>query len=447
MKFFSWQKYFKNIFRLQKRLFKTAFFYDIKKSLIIQRLILVSNSARVLAIRYVTQVSFDRKLSGIDGKVFLNFNDRFELNEYLRSNFNNWQPQVLTQVSFLEKNGVVKFCKLPTIADRVWQHLVLFALEPVHESMFNICNFGFRRSRFVHELQRSIILNIEKQSFGSQKRILMVNLKNIGDFLDKSLLVKKIVAPRSIKFGIFKSLVIGLCPLFDSTTRNVFDFSSFLLNVALDGIEDIHLGFRFGYNLLFILKPLDNEALIIKSLEGFLKKLGIQNFVLDILFSSTLAGFDFLGWHFKVFQNGYYICRPSDDNYQIFLKKVKFVLNNSNYGASIKAAKIFPIVKDWKTYHRFCNLTNSRFSLFFLKKRAFKIFNKETKQDSYSTKRLLNKCFYDLGINKKDITLSGVIKSPFYGHSTFWVSSFYFTFISSSKNKGIYFCVHCGMNF
>ena len=38
-------------------------------------------------------------------------------------------------------------------------------------------------------------------------------------------------------------------------------------------------------------------------------------------------------------------------------------------------------------------MNSSKFSLFFVQKRAFKVFNKESKQDSYSTKKLLKKCF------------------------------------------------------
>nr|YP_009145369.1 ycf13 [Cryptoglena skujai]AKL38994.1 ycf13 [Cryptoglena skujai] len=444
---FSWQKYFKNIFRLQKRLFKIGFFNDIKKCLMFQRLILRSNSARILSIRYVTQISMDKKFAGIDGKVSLSFNDRFELNEYLRCNFNNWQPQSLKKVSFIEKNGIIKSLKLSTIADRAWQYLILFSIEPVHEATFNICNFGFRRSRFIHELQRVLILNLEKQSLGFQKRILIVNFKGISNFLNKNLLVKNIVAPRGIKIGIFKSLTLGLSLFFDSSNQNVFNLSSFLLNVALGGVDNIHYSLRFGYNILFILKPLDNEKLILKKLESFFINSGMQGISYSVFFSSTLNGFDFLGWYFKVFKNGDFICVPSNNNYQNFLKRIKLILNNSNYGATVKSAKIFPLTKDWKMYHRFCNLTASRFSLFFLKKRAFKVFNQESKQDSYSTKRLINKCFYELNPNNKNMADFGIMKSPFYGHLTFWVNSFYFNPLSSLNYRSIFFCIHCGMRF
>lgn len=68
-KFFSWKKSKNNLFCLQKRLFRAVQVGDIRNSLKIQRLILNSNSTRLLSIRKITQLSFQRKVAGIDGKI------------------------------------------------------------------------------------------------------------------------------------------------------------------------------------------------------------------------------------------------------------------------------------------------------------------------------------------------------------------------------------------
>lgn len=67
----SWKKSQNNLYFLQKRIFKSILVGDIKRALRIQKLIIHSNSARLLAIREVTQVNFNRKISGIDGKTSL----------------------------------------------------------------------------------------------------------------------------------------------------------------------------------------------------------------------------------------------------------------------------------------------------------------------------------------------------------------------------------------
>lgn len=44
--------------------------------------------------------------------------------------------------------------------------------------------------------------------------------------------------------------------------------------------------------------------------------------------SVSTQGFDFLGWHFYVQQNGQLRCVPSEENYKAFRQKVKQIVNN-----------------------------------------------------------------------------------------------------------------------
>jgi retron-type reverse transcriptase len=109
--------------------------------------------------------------------------------------------------------------------------------------------------------------------------------------------------------------------------------------------------------------------------------------------TATTDGFDFLGWHFKVQSNGKFRCVPSEDNFKSFRQKVKNIVNNSGYGAKVKAQKLEPIVRGWKNYHRYCKMDGTRSSLYHIQLRAFKVFNKETKQNRHTSKKLLDKAF------------------------------------------------------
>lgn len=142
-KLLSWDNSLQSLKRIQKRLFKLMYFSDLRRVFLVQKLILKSNSSRLLAIREVTQLSSQHKVSGIDGKIFLSFTERFELNEYIKLNLNNWEPQALRSVSFFKKDGSISNCELPTISDRVWQTLVSYAIEPVHEAKFHLRIFTF----------------------------------------------------------------------------------------------------------------------------------------------------------------------------------------------------------------------------------------------------------------------------------------------------------------
>jgi RNA-directed DNA polymerase len=437
----SWEKSFRNILRIQKLLFKSMFVSNKKKSLILQKVILTSNSARLLSIRQVTQISFSKKVPGVDGKISLTFNERFELNEYLKLNFNNWQPQVLKKVFFQRNDGLLDSMKVSTVADRVWQCLVSYALEPAHEAIFNPSSFGFRSICSIFDVQRVIFLQLSKQSFGIQKRILVIDLNNIFTRFSFDFLINKLIAPRGIKLGIFRLLNAGYLPEFPLISKKQ-DFNilaAFFANLILDGIETIHSSVRFGSKFLIFLKPIDNEFTILKNIYFFIKSAGLFCDKFKITLFSSLQGFDFLDWHFKVYNSSNCSCTPSFSNYQSFLKRVKYIINNSNYGSNIKANKLYPIIKEWRFYHKYCDMSSSKFSLFFVQKRAFKIFRKESKNDSYSAKNLIKKCF---SITKQNDTQ----QSNVYSRNATYAGHICFSQTMSSLEK-FYFCVHCGMKF
>lgn len=444
-KVLSWKKSSRTLLSLQKRLYKSILVGDTKKSLSLQNLILISNCSRLLAIREVTQISLNRRVSGIDGKTSLTFIERFHLNEFLRLNFNKWMPQSLRKILSVDKGGKVNFYKVSTISDRAWQVLIRFSLEPAHEAVFNPRNYGFRLGRSIYDVQNFFMLNLDRSSFGNQKRILSINLENSITYFDTNFLVKKLIAPRSIKLGIFRSLKKGFSLYFSDDSRESYCLSSLLLNVLLDGIESIHSSIRYGYHIIYLLKPFDNESNIVDSIKVFLTSRNLNLSDEYIKLFSTTKGFDFLGWHFKFYKNGNLISVPSWDNYQNFLIRVKHIVNNSNYGSFIKANKLYPIVREWKLYHRFSTLSGPKFSLFFIKKRAFKSFNKETKQDFYSTKKLLDKCFSPSISNEEDNLPSDVFPLIYSSHITFYLDSFLLSSKNYNSSHGKYFCIHCGI--
>ena len=154
----NWKKFRKNLFRLQCRVFKAIRAGDKRKALSLQKLILKSKAARFLAIRQVTQLNAGKKTAGIDGKKSLNFNERFELEILLKNTSNNWQHQKLRSIPIPKKDGTTRMLKIPTMADRAWQCLAKYALEPAHEATFHARSYGFRPGRSAHDAQKILTL-------------------------------------------------------------------------------------------------------------------------------------------------------------------------------------------------------------------------------------------------------------------------------------------------
>ncbi len=153
---------------------------DLRKVRNLQRLVLKSRAARMLAVRQVTQLNSGKKTCGIDGKKSLSFRERLNLASELKR-ANNWEHQGLTEVKIPKKNGKIRTLKIPTIVDRAWQCLVKYALEPAHETTFHGRSYGFRPGRSTQDAQKFVFDNLNSRVKGSSKKVIELDIEKCFD--------------------------------------------------------------------------------------------------------------------------------------------------------------------------------------------------------------------------------------------------------------------------
>ncbi len=413
------------------------------------KLILKSTAARLLAVRQVTQLNAGKKTAGVDGKASLSFEERFALSEELKQPINTWKHKPLREIPIPKKDGKTRILKVPTIADRAWQCLVKYALEPAHEATFHARSYGFRPGRSAQDAQKLLFLNLSSQVNGIEKRVIELDIEKCFDRISHKSIMERLIAPSGIKLGIFRCLKAGVNPEFpEQGTPQGGVVSPLLANIALNGIEDIHQSVRYADDMVIILKPQDNAEVILGKISQFLSERGMKVSEKKTKLTATTDGFDFLGWHFKVQSNGKFRCIPSVDNFKAFRQKVKHIVNSSNYGATAKAKKLAPVVRGWRNYHRFCKMDGSRNSLVHIETRAFRVFNKESKQNRESSKKLLDKAFPSVPYSEnKHINVKGE-KSPFDGDIAYWSernSKLYDGETSKALKRQSHSCGYCGL--
>jgi RNA-directed DNA polymerase len=144
-----WKRCQRQVFTLQKRLYRATRRGDVTTGPTLQRLLLKSRAARLLAVRQVSQEHHGKTTAGVDGVKSLTPRQRLALAETLRLGQKAkpgrrvWIPK--------PKSTAQRPRGIPVMADRARQALVKAALEPKGEARFEPNSYGFRPGRSCHD--------------------------------------------------------------------------------------------------------------------------------------------------------------------------------------------------------------------------------------------------------------------------------------------------------
>lgn len=444
-----WKQFRKDTFRLQKRIYEASRENNMARVLYLQKRLFRSYGARMLAIRQVTQLNSGKKTPGIDGKSSLTVDQRFLLEQELSCKGMKWKHMGVRAINIPKPDGTHRSLKIPTIRDRAWQCLVKFVVEPAHEAKFHARSYGFRPGRCAHDAQKVIFQNLRSNSNGKSKRILELDIEKCFDRINHNTIMDNIIAPRFIKTGLHKCLKAGVNPEFPiQGTPQGGVISPLLANIALNGIENIHHSVRYADDMVFFLKPHDNENVILSNIKQFLAQRDMNIKSSKTRLTHATSGFDFLGWNFIVTRHGKFISSPSKENYSNLKKKVKNLINNSTIKITDRISKITPIVRGWRNYHLHCDM--SKHGLWSLDNYVFKKILKNKNYSLESSIKLVKMAFPKIGYHTNRFVNVKHDKSPFDGDLSYWSkrkNKIYNGFTLRLLQKQSYICSYCNLKF
>ncbi|WP_366511412.1 group II intron maturase-specific domain-containing protein [Moorena sp. SIO4A1] len=129
-------------------------------------------------------------------------------------------------------------------------------------------------------------------------------------------------------------------------------------------------------------------------------------------------------------------------------KKIKTVVNNSNYGAKVKATKLAPIIRGWRNYHSNCDMSSSRDKLWFMRLTANRKFRKEKKVNRHKANELCDRGFPKVSYKQNQhVNVKGT-KSPYDGDLVYWSkrnSRLYSDATSDALKRQNHSCGFCGL--
>ncbi len=403
----NWAKVQRKVFKLQKRIFQAVRSGNKVKAKKLQKLLLKSHYAKLLAIRKVTQDNQGKKTAGIDGKKALIPNQRLKLVNELR--LKGYKAKALLRI-WIPKPGRVEKRPLgiPTIKDRAMQALVKSALEPYWEAQFEGTSYGFRPGRSVHDAIGRIYSAVNKTA----RYVLDADITKCFDKINHDYLLSKVDCPYNIKRIITQWLKCGVLDNgtfeeTDSGTPQGGVISPLLANITLHGmikhIEDhfphkkrredgsYNKGYKpkiiryaddfvvlhEDYDVILQCKNLIAQWLEQVGLELKPEKTSIRHTVKSISHDGKTIkpGFDFLGFNIRSYPvgkhhsgktggkiNGINVSRPIGFKTIIKPSKKKIIAHHEAIKEVIKShrtapqsaliSKLNPIIRGWCYYYR-----------------------------------------------------------------------------------------------
>jgi len=230
-----WKKIQRKVFKLQKRIYRAAKRGNQALAKGLQRILLKSYYAKLLAVRQVTQLNRGKKTAGIDGVKSLAPEQRLKLARNLKLN----KKALPVRRVWIPKPGRTEKRPLgiPTVEDRARQALVKMAMEPYWEAIFEDTSYGFRPGRSTHDAVARIYMVINKQP----NYILDADISKCFDKINHDYLLKKLQCPKPVKRQVKSWLKAGIMDngafkKVEAGTPQGGVISPLLANIALDGM-------------------------------------------------------------------------------------------------------------------------------------------------------------------------------------------------------------------
>jgi RNA-directed DNA polymerase len=316
-----WRKLRRSVWKLQKRIYQARLQGNRKVVRKLQRLLMSSRAAKLLAVRRVTQDNSGKKTAGIDGVRSLNARQRLRMAHRLSI---DGSAQPVRRVWIDKADSEEKRpLGIPVMEDRARQTLVKEALEPEWEACFEAHSYGFRPGRSCHDAIGAIFMAVSRK----EKYVLDADIAKCFDRIEQQALLEKVNASPFVRRQIKAWLKAGVMEgekLFP-TEKGVMQggpLSPLLANIALHGLETTivesfrprrgsripPMVVRYADDFVVLHPDLQILERCVQVTKEWLRPLGLELKASKTRITHTLkdvdgkAGFDFLGFNIRQYK-------------------------------------------------------------------------------------------------------------------------------------------------
>jgi len=394
-----WGRVYSHVSKLQHRIYKASRTGKGEKVRKLQRYLINSLAAKLVAMHIVTTRNKGKSTAGIDRKMISSPEAKMDIARNLKL---DGKASPIRRV-WIPKPGQAEMRPLgiPTIKDRAKQALAKLALEPQWEAEFEPNSYGFRPGRSCHDAIEAIFLSLHHNT---PKWVYDADIKKCFDKINHNALLKKLktfpLMRKQVKAWLKAGIMEGYAN--DSKHQNVIPratsegtpqsgiISPLLANIALHGLET-HLknyvvslpkphpnannGSATKKKALTVIRYADDFVLIhrnkhilelcIQETEVWLRDVGLELNKDKSALRDGRNGFLFLG--FQIIQ----IRKVKTDRYKtkivpakhkriLFLRNLREVIQNHKSSSSyVLIRALRPKVIGWANYYRFCECSKT----------------------------------------------------------------------------------------
>lgn len=390
----QWKKIQLSVSRVQNRIYRAQKAGDLGRVHFLQKMLINSLGAKLLATRQVTTLNKGRSTKGVDKQLFVTPEQKLKLAVSLQL---DGEALPIRRV-WIPKPGRKEMRPLgiPTVRDRAKQALAKLALEPQWEAMFEPNSYGFRPGRSAHDAIEAIFLNLRHNE---PKWVYDADIRKCFDRIDHAALLNKLNTFPLMRKQVKAWLESGVMEGYANTPRYEAQLSistmgtpqggiisPLLANIALHGLENHLLTFvskipglpHPGANrgntartkALGIVRYADDFVLIHRNKEivekciGETKKwlgtVGLEISEEKSAIRDCRGGFKFLGFQIiqvrKLEAKKYKVrIQPSKSSQERFLLKIRDIIQRNKASSAYNLIKqLRPIVLGWANYFKYC---------------------------------------------------------------------------------------------
>jgi RNA-directed DNA polymerase len=363
----QWPIVHDHVRRLQTRIAQATRDEDWRRVKALQRFLVNSFSAKVLAVKRVSE-NDGKRTPGVDGEIWATPEAKWKAIQRLDSR--GLRPQPLRRV-YIPKRGSTKMRPLgiPTMLIRSQQALHLLGLEPVAETRADPHSYGFRRGRGTQDAIAYVFTLLAQKK--AAPWVLEGDIRGCFDNFGHGWLESHIPMDKKVLRDWLNAGYVEKEKLFatEAGTPQGGIASPTIANIALDGLEAV-LADRFGrtpwtlkqsrvrlvrYCDDFVITGSSQELLeneVKPCVEAFLAERGLELSKEKTLVTHISEGFDFLGQNVRKY-DGKLLIKPSAKNVKAFLGSIRETIREN---ASAKQETLInllnPKIRGWANYHR-----------------------------------------------------------------------------------------------